>query len=156
MKSTRRALLTGVAASSLLAGCAGSNSLNNFAKELFTDVVTVAKVIEQAVVVAVNDMTAAVNMLLKYVVPVCQIVVTLDALGNQLIKSGVLDGTNSAVKQAMGVANDLSTNAVIQAAAQNGVIPTSPVTILTGIIQAVTEVMSLTGAKVSPTAAVTA
>ena len=151
-----KALVIALPASLALAGCSSAQkqSFSNFAQTVYTDTQVVAQKIQQAVQIASKDVNAAAEFLAPYFVPTCQIVVTLNAFAVQSVQQGILNGDDANVKKALEISAALATNAVVVAAAQQGVIPSNPVVVLTGVIQSVGSIMKLTGKTVTPTAVV--
>ena len=128
----------------------------SFANALYVDMRVVAQKIEQAVVMAQADINAAAAFLEPYIQPVCQIVVSLSTLGNQLIANRVIDANSVNVQKAMAAANGMASDPILVSIANTGALPPNPIEILVGVIKAVTLIMSLTGRAVSPVATVNA
>ena len=162
---SRRKLLLGVAPLAL-AGCsAGSlqSGISKFAQAAYTDINVVAAYLESlAAKVASGALTAAnaaaqfVVQAKPYIVPACQLFVSLVKLTGQLAAADPAIGNNKQFVAVYGQANVLASNTVIQAAASSGVVPSDPVTVLTGVIQLTAQIMTLTNGKASPIAAAAA
>jgi hypothetical protein len=146
----RRKLLLGIAVAPL-AGC--NAAMNSFANRAFNTLVVVAKKLEYAIKLAAKDMSAAVAYVAGDVVPVCRLFVAITKLAGQVAAVNPKLQQNTGFMAVMGQASVLASNDVVQAAAQNGVAPTDPVTVLTGIIQLSAQIYDLTHGAATPTKA---
>lgn len=150
---TRRALLVSVAPAAL-AACS-SDRLSTFADAAYDQLVTVAKILEAAVKTAVADLKAAVAMVAPYVVPCARIIVSMDTMAQTLVTNGSLKpSAGSTLSTVLADLHATATTSAVAATAQTGAPPADPVTIATDVIQLASLVMSITGKKVTPTAAV--
>ncbi len=161
---SRRALIA-VAPLVAVGGCSAQQKalLSKFAATAYADVNVVAAFLENlAQKVAAGALTAA-NAATQfaaqgapYIVPGCQLFVSLVKLAGQLAAADPTLAKNATFTTTLGQATTLANNSVIQAAAANGTVPSDPVTVLTGVIQLVAQIMTLTSGRATPTAAASA
>jgi hypothetical protein len=158
---SRRLLLLS-AAPLALGGCSANlqGKFASFAAKAYTDINVVAAFLEslirKVIAGAITAASAAATFAAKgapYIVPGCQIFEALVKLAGQLAGANASIGSNKDFVAIYGQATLLANNAEIQAAASSGVVPSDPVTVLTGVIQLASQIMTLTSGNASPTAA---
>lgn len=157
---TRRALLLSTAPVALsAAGCSASfqAGLNAAANTAYTELVTVAKILEAAISKAATDIKTAYAMIQPYIVPCCRIIESMDTLAQTLVANGTLKpSSGSKLSTALGGLHTAATTSIIAQTASTGMLPSDPVTIATDIIQVAALIVSASSSKVTPVAAVAA
>ena len=150
MKISRRALLAAAAPLSL-SGCL---TLSQLGQKVYTDVNVVAKKFEDAIKKAKTDLAGAAADLAPYVVPVCQIFVSLVSLAGQVGANNPALASNASFKDAVSKATVVANTPFVKETAASGVPATGDIVgSITSIIQIATLIINATQGKATPTVA---
>lgn len=152
---SRRALLVGLAPAALALGGCNAGQVRGAIDAVYTEVVTVAKILEAAAVKVATDLKAAVAMVAPYIPTCCRLIVSMDVLAQTMIANGILSPEpGSRLEAAIASLHRAATASAIASTAQSGASPADPQGLAAWMLQIVALVASATSRKITPTAAI--
>lgn len=152
---SRRALLVGLAPAALALGGCNAGQVSGAIDAVYTEVVTVAKILEAAAVKVATNLKAAVAMVAPYIPTCCRLIASMDALAQTMVANGILQpAPGSRVEAALAELHRVATASAIATTAQTGAMPADAAGLAAWVLQIVALVAAATGRRVTPTAAV--